>query len=229
MHALGPTRGKPRPGSRRSGHGSPPRLWKEPRLGPIGTCTPPPPNPAARRPADRWLLTHAAHPRHQPRVPVPIVPQDLAHPSAGNLSGTSLSFLYQHSCQSSGKFLDRRANSDQTLPLTSSQLPLLNKHEQSPPPPLFLPGRRQLLLKGNEIISFSFDPQSCSNEVPRKESCACLTFFATGQTNQMLDFTPAPAHHIPSSNTPGRIPLGLKKKKKSNQLNQFNSSLTCTP
>lgn len=35
----------------------------------------------------------------------------------------------------------------------------------------------------------------------------------------MLDFTAAPAHHIPSSNTPGRIPPGLINKEKNNQLN----------
>lgn len=104
MHALGPTRGKSCPGSRRRGHGSPPRLWKEPRSlrqprrGTHRVLHDPAPDPAARRPADRWLLTHAAHQRHQPRVPVPIVPQDLAHPSAGNLSGSSLSFPNQHSC-----------------------------------------------------------------------------------------------------------------------------------
>lgn len=189
MRALGPTtRGKSCPGSRRSGHGSPPRLWEEPRSlgqprrGTHRALHTPPPGPAARRPADRWLLTHAAHQRHQPRVPVSTVPQDLAHPSTGNLSGSSLSFPYQHSCVrvlasfwTGGKTLTRHSHSQST--------PSFKQTRPKPASATILPGTQTTLTKRKLNHLFLLWPLELFKWSPSKRKL-CLPNFFCNWANQ---------------------------------------------
>lgn len=126
MHALGPTRGKSCPGSRRSGHGSPPRLWKEPRSlrqprrGTHRVLHAPRPRPCSAEASGQVATdpcSTLAPPASSSSPDRPSGPGPSFRGKSVRQLGKSVRQLPKLSvpalmCQSSGKFLDRRANTD---------------------------------------------------------------------------------------------------------------------